>query len=175
MVREAAAFALKAPDSANEAGKAPPFDLVDRVLAAKKVPIFTILTVCDLVAVAQSVASIQCERGKVVIREGDQGDALYLIMSGEFLVVKGLGTNRETLLARLYQNDFFGEMALFDGGTRSASVMAESEGYLLKLDAGTFETMVKEHPTIPVNVCKLLSRRIRELQAKMNERRTGRT
>jgi CRP-like cAMP-binding protein len=165
MIREAAASALNATASPNVAGREHHVDLVDKIIATRKVPLFSLVTLRDLVAVAQSATTIRCEKGETILLEGDPGDALYLILSGDFSVVKGLGTRLETILGRLGQYDFFGEMALLDRTSRSASVIAESEGVLLIVKAIQFEKNMKEHPAIALNICKVLSRRVREMQA----------
>ena len=101
---------------------------------------------------------------KVVVKQGEHGDAMYLILEGE-LRVRTLSAEKETTLTTLSIGDFFGDIALFDGGPRSADVVANTDATLLKISSSAFDRLAKDAPEVAtpflVAIGKTLSARIR--------------
>lgn len=147
--------------------------LIDKVLHLRAVPMFARLRVRELLAVALIASERGCQEGELVVREGEEGDALYLVTKGQMSVIKGLGTGREATLAKIGANDFFGEMALFDQEPRSASVRAESDAGLLMIEAEAFTRIMEQYPAIPINICKVFSQRTRALHEMLKTSRLG--
>jgi CRP/FNR family cyclic AMP-dependent transcriptional regulator len=82
-----------------------------------------------------------------IVKQGDPGDAMFLVLDGEVrvrLVIAG----KETTLAVLGPGEFFGEIALFDNGPRSADVVANQDSTLLKISAGNFQRLASEAPEL---------------------------
>jgi CRP-like cAMP-binding protein len=100
----------------------------------------------------------------VVIRQGEPGDAMYLIMSGELRARTMIG-EQETILTTFGAGDFFGEMALFDQGPRSADVVANVDSTLLRMSAAKFEQLTRKAPNLAAPflqaTARTLSARIR--------------
>jgi hypothetical protein len=142
--------------------------LIERISFIREVPIFTDLRVRELVAIAEIATTKACGRDEVVVREGDPGDALYLVMDGQLAIIKGLATEQEVFLECIRKGNFFGEMALLDGNPRSASVKAEPESSLLVIGAKDFETVVLDYPSISFNICKFFAQRIRSLHQRIS-------
>jgi CRP-like cAMP-binding protein len=164
-VRDAAGWALRAlkMDASTEAYSEKTLDLVEKIARIRKISIFENLRVRELFAVAAICRTRACAKGEAAVLEGDPGDALYLIVEGELSVIKGLGTEREVVLDIVRNDDFFGEMALIDNQGRSASVRAESDALLLAVESSEFAGVMEEYPSIPINICKVFCRRIRNL------------
>jgi len=99
-----------------------------------------------------------------VVKQGEIGDAMYLVLEGE-LRVRLMISGKETMLAQLGAGEFFGEMALFDHGPRSADVVANKESLLLKISSASFEKLFNLAPELaaPFLICisKTLAARIR--------------
>jgi hypothetical protein len=83
----------------------------------------------------------------VVVKQGDQGDAMFLIMEGE-LRARVIAAGRETIVAAFGPGDFFGDMSLFDHGPRSADVVANVDSVLLKISTAAFSRMTREVPAL---------------------------
>ena len=83
----------------------------------------------------------------VLFKQGDVGDAMYLVLAGE-LRARTLNGAAETILATFRTGDFFGDMALFDNGPRSADVVANEHSTLLKISAANFYRLVREAPAL---------------------------
>jgi len=99
-----------------------------------------------------------------IVKQGQPGDAMYLILEGE-LRVRMMISGKESILATLNAGDFFGEISLFDHGPRSADVLANSESTLLKITSSAFQRLVQEAPDLAapflVGMGKTLTSRIR--------------
>jgi len=130
---------------------------VEKVLFLKKVDLFSKIPGEDLAKVAEIVKETSFEAGEQIIREGDMGDCLYLIIEGEVDVVAG-----ERQLACLGLSECFGEMSLLDSEPRSACVVAKTDVALLKIEQDDFYEMMTERPEVAQGVISVLTRRLRE-------------
>jgi CRP-like cAMP-binding protein len=83
----------------------------------------------------------------VAVREGERGDAMYLILEGE-LRVRVIRHGKESILATLKAGDFFGEISLLDEGPRSADVVANDRSTLLKISTTSFAKLRREAPAL---------------------------
>jgi CRP-like cAMP-binding protein len=83
----------------------------------------------------------------VVVKQGEPGDAMYLILDGE-LRARTMSGDKETILATFGPGDFFGDMSLFDHGPRSADVVANSDSTVLKFSTTAFDRLVREAPDL---------------------------
>jgi len=169
IVREAALWALGGIEKQTSPGPYPMGspNLIEKLTSVRKIPLFSDLRIRELAAITTITETKRCQKNEVVVREGDPGDALYLVMDGQLSVIKGMGSGREMILDAIGKDSFFGEMALIDGQNRSASVRTDSECLLLVLKTDDFLERVKDYPLIPINICKTLCRRIRALQSRL--------
>jgi hypothetical protein len=99
-----------------------------------------------------------------IVKQGSPGDGMYLVLEGE-VRVRMMIAGKESVLATLAAGEFFGEVALFDHGPRSADVVANQDSLLLKIPAGAFQRLISEAPdqAAPVlfAICQTLIARIR--------------
>jgi len=86
--------------------------------------------------------------GDVIMREGDEADALYVLVSGRARVVQAREGGGELVLGSLSAGDVIGEMALLQGGRRNATVRASGDVSVMKLGRGAFEELREEHPAV---------------------------
>ena len=165
IVREAARIlseSVTGEDSSDELSD------LDKLIALRNIPIFEELRVRELMAIATITEEQLFSPGEAVVREGDQGDIMYLVLKGELAVKKVLDQREgEVLLARIGENDFFGEMALFDRQPRSASVYCETEAQCLAIEEQSFTRIMVDYPAIPISICKVFSQRTRDLHEKL--------
>jgi flavin-dependent dehydrogenase len=105
--------------------------------------------------------------GEIIINQGEMGDCMYVIQSGSVEVIHVDG-DRETILAKLYEGDFFGEMALFDKEVRSSTVRAFGEVRVITIDKKTVLTRIQEDPSMAFRMLERMSRRIRSLDERMS-------
>ena len=107
---------------------------------------------------------------EVVCRQGELGDAMYVVQEGELAVIREDG-GVETVVGSLLRGDVFGEMALFDREPRSATVRAVGDVRVLTLDRRAFLRQIYEDPSLAMNMLKRLSERVRVLDAEVAELR----
>lgn len=98
--------------------------------------------------------------GEVIVKEGEVGTSMYVILSGEVEVSKESG-GEKTVIALLREEDIFGEMALFDNRPRSASVRAIGEVQVAVFDRHSFLEQITKNPHIALQILQKMSQRIR--------------
>ena len=121
-----------------------------------EIPIFQGCSKKDLNAIAKVVREIDHEAGGVIAVEGEPGAGLFVIDQGRANVSIG---GRE--VNTLGPGDFFGEMALLDGGPRTATVTAATDVELFALTGWVFRGLVSEHPQIAMRVMETMAGRLR--------------
>jgi len=109
--------------------------------------------------------------GEVVVQQGEPGNCMYAIQEGELGVFKEHEGRPTIRVAVLKTGDIFGEMAIFEQEIRSATVKAMGEARVLTVDKKTFLRRVQEDPTLAFNLVRMMSQRIRSLNAEIGERR----
>ena len=82
-----------------------------------------------------------------IVRQGSPGDAMFLVLEGE-VRVRMMIAGKESILVTMAPGEFFGEVALFDHGPRSADVVANKDSLLLKISAGAFQKLLNEAPDL---------------------------
>lgn len=136
---------------------------VERLLFIRAVPIFQELRDDFLVRLASVMDELSFPANHTIVTKDEEGRSLYIVVSG--LVRVHIG-DRE--LAQLKQGACFGEMSLFDAEPRSASVTTLETCECLLLTQLQLYDAIDETPEIAINIIRLLSRRIRELNNKVN-------
>ena len=99
--------------------------------------------------------------GAILVAQDDPGDALFVIFSGRVKVALFADNGREVTLATLGPGEFFGEMSLFDGRPRSASVVALDDTTVLTLTRDAFFEHLRQQPQTAVNLLGEMTRRLR--------------
>jgi CRP-like cAMP-binding protein len=139
-------------------------ELGQRLSHLSKCPLLRNLPSAHMEPLLEHVRERALKAGDVVFRHGDPGDALYVVVSGSL----GVLDEQEQELAKLGEGDAFGEMALVSGGTRTATVRAESDALLLAVSKDDFDALVATDPYLAERVRSLSHER-----ALSNLRRTG--
>jgi CRP/FNR family transcriptional regulator len=128
----------------------------------RRVPLFSDLDDDDLRRISSVAIPRSFPKGVRVFHEGDESDACYIVRDGELRVTREHSDGRAIALATLSSGDFFGELAMLDGGSRSASVESLSDAELLALPASAMRRLLADHPDITVKLVVALTRRVRE-------------
>lgn len=132
----------------------------------QNVEIFSELGRRDLGRLGKLMVPRVVKAGEVIIKEGDQAAGFFVINNGKVEVVQGLDGNSPQVLAELGPGDFFGEMALFEGFPRNATVRAVEDTECLAMTRWDFTAEMKNHPEIAVGMVPVLVRRLREVESK---------
>jgi len=130
---------------------------VEKVLFLKGVDLFKTIPGEELSHIAQITDEVEYTSSQTIFKEGDQGDAMYLIIDGKVKVHSGA-----QVFAELGEKQCFGEMSILDAEPRSASVTALSDLSLLKIRREDFAEILADKPDISQGIIKVLTRRLRE-------------
>ncbi|HEY0631031.1 MAG TPA: Crp/Fnr family transcriptional regulator [Thermoleophilaceae bacterium] len=130
-----------------------------RLLA--RVPLFADLSEHDLRELAQVAVPRSYEAGQVVFREGDAGDTCFVVRSGAARVTRRHSDGRVITLTELRPGAIFGELAMFGGETRSASIEVLEPMRALAILAADLRRLILTHPDIAVKMLEGLAHRLR--------------
>jgi HEAT repeat protein len=165
-LRTCAIFAAENLSKENPMENLTTLSIMDRVLLLRRVPLLAALPPADL----QRVAGITTEQdfvdGEVLCEQGEAGDEMYVICSGEVRVVVSTGAQNEKEIASRAAGDVVGEMSIISGDPRMASVIAVNDVRVLCLDRLSFESLLRERPEVSMAVMRELCSRLRQLTAR---------
>ena len=134
--------------------------MADPVEFLQRVPLFAKVPEKELKRLAESFTERSFSNGQELTAEGGGGVGFFVIESGDATVTVD-GEARRTLSA----GDYFGEIALIDGGLRTATITATSDGKSWGLTSWQFRPLVEENATIAWPMLVSLAQRLREVEA----------
>jgi CRP-like cAMP-binding protein len=130
----------------------------------RQIPLFADLSEEDLEQLYQMAEMVSIPAEQLVLREGDPGDSLYVVLDGELEVTKRQGS-QDVLLAVYEPGQFFGEMALLEQAPRSASVRTLRESTLLVISQAAFQTLLSCSVSAPLKVLHTVTSRLRSTES----------
>ena len=140
--------------------------VMDNLLA--KSPLFGHLTQDERISVMDSFEHREIPSGDIIVKEGDPGDSMFLIKSGEVVVRTVNPMSKELVeLARLRGGDFFGEVSLVKNKPRTATVIAEVDSELMELSRDSFQDIAESHPEIHKAIEQTIEKRVEDTIHKM--------
>ncbi|PDP88469.1 Crp/Fnr family transcriptional regulator [Glycomyces fuscus] len=134
-------------------------DEINEVL--RKAPLFEALDEEDTAALRSSVNEVRLGRGQTLFNEGDEGDRLYVILSGKVKLTRTAVDGRENLLGVLGPSEMFGELSLFDPRPRTASAVAVTDSVLAGLGHDDLRPFLSSRPHVSLQLLKALAARLR--------------
>ena len=142
---------------------------IEKMMLIRQVPIFTKLDAEDLEELATIVEERMVDPGKDLFREGEVGDAVYLIVKGKLRVFVGgdavEGGRPETMISEAGAGACIGEMAVLDSAPRSASVRALERTRTLRVPGEGFKRLLSDRPEMSEAIVGELVSRMRGLMA----------
>jgi CRP/FNR family transcriptional regulator len=139
--------------------------LMDRIIFFRRVPLFANLSPVDLKQVATIAEEEVFTDGEEIAREGEVGDVMFIIVSGEVRVSALVGGN-EKEIARRKAGDYVGEMSIIGREPRMASLVAVGDVRTLCIDQKSFEGLIRERPDVSLAVIEVLRQRLKEASLK---------
>jgi CRP/FNR family cyclic AMP-dependent transcriptional regulator len=134
----------------------------------RRVSLFSELSAEELEQVARVAVPRSYAAGSIILREGDPGDTCYIMRSGVARVVRQHADGRAITLTNLGPGEIFGELAMFDGEVRSATVEAVDDVRAVAILAGDLKRLLAVHPEIAVKLLGALAERLREMNARIS-------
>lgn len=124
---------------------------IEKVLFLKSVRLFDQIPSEQLVTVAQIAQEVEFETQETIIRQGEEGDCLYIVVEGEAEVMVGGG-----IISHIEAKSVIGEMAILSGEPRSASCVATTHLLALKINRHDFWALMEERSEISLGIIKIL-------------------
>jgi CRP/FNR family cyclic AMP-dependent transcriptional regulator len=126
----------------------------------RMVPLFQGMTDRALEAIAALAHEVEVGGGEPLTREGEAGDAFYLLVDGQVDVTRG-----GSMVGRLGPGDFIGEISLIDGRPRTATATAVGPVRVLEVCRPEFLELMDRHPAVRLGILVALTDRIRSDEA----------
>ncbi|HXQ33441.1 MAG TPA: HEAT repeat domain-containing protein, partial [Anaerolineales bacterium] len=139
--------------------------LMDRILFFKRVPLFENLSPVDLKQAASIADEEVFSDGEEIAHEGEVGDMMFIIVSGEVKVCS-MQDGQEMEIARRKAGDYVGEMSIIGREPRMASLIAVGDVRVLCIDQKSFEGLLRERPDVSWSVIQVLNKRLKEASLK---------
>jgi HEAT repeat protein len=162
LVRESAYIAL---DGGQEMDTLATLSVMERILFLRRVPLFADLPPSDLKQIAAIAGEMLYMDGERIVEQGEPGEVMYVIVSGEVEVAVAVEDASETIVRKALSGEYVGEMAIISNEDRSASLIASGEVRLLGISQGEFEEILYARPETSMAVMRVLCDRLRESTA----------
>jgi CRP/FNR family transcriptional regulator, cyclic AMP receptor protein len=135
--------------------------LAEKVRMLGRTRLFQGMAPETLGALAARAGTRAMRAGEVLFRRGEAGTNLIVILLGQVRIVLPSPDGREQVLRMLGPAEMLGELALLDGGTRTADAVAETNGQLLVLERSTFLQALRDSPELALSILAAISSRLR--------------
>jgi CRP-like cAMP-binding protein len=133
---------------------------VQKALFLRKVPLFVGMPAREIGRVASIAEELVFAAGDAIIREGEYGDSMFVIVDGTVRIHRG-----DSDLSALSRNDYLGEMSILDGEPRSASATATSDCLVLRISQADFHEILASNFDAVLAIFRALSLRLRKREA----------
>ncbi len=132
-------------------------------------PLFSSLPSEELKKIALVLEERSLTAGEMLFKQGDVGDSLYIIMSGEVKVFRTSSDGLETVLAHHGVGDSIGEMALLTGESRSASVQTTEDSIVLVITNDDFDQLLADNPSLAQAFIKIIAGYVRKADLRIEQ------
>jgi CRP/FNR family transcriptional regulator, cyclic AMP receptor protein len=131
------------------------------------VPLFKLLDEQERTGLASVLDLRPVTKGEILFHAGEPGDRMFVVRSGQVELFAQDKMGQKIVLETPGPGDQFGELALFDGGARTASAAVLEDGEVLTLDREDLLSFVRRHPEAGLDMLAIMTRRIRETNARL--------
>lgn len=133
--------------------------------ALAHVPVFVPFSPDELAELATGSERQDFAAGERIVRQGDSGDSMYVVLDGVAIVTVADANGGEREVARLSRGEFFGEMALLTGEARTASVTAVDDLTVLVIEKAALQAKLAQRPALAEEMAQIVAARRQGLQA----------
>ena len=139
----------------------------------QQIPVFMDLTLFELKFVVPILHQREYKANELVFREGEAGNGMYIVHSGQVDIVGHAASGDDVLYASLFERQFFGELSLVDGQPRSATATCMTPSTLYGFFKPDLLELIDKHPAIGTkilfNLTNVLGSRLRDTNLKLME------
>lgn len=140
-----------------------------------QIPLFANVSDIVLEVLFQQQRTLSIGAGETLVMQSDWGESVIVLLEGIAKVRCFNGDGEELVLALVGPGDILGEIAVLDGGTRSADVISMSPARFLKIPSRSFVGQLNNCPTLCLNLARLQAQRLRDLNARFAMQRSDAT
>lgn len=126
------------------------------------VPLFANISTQNIKGIAKSCGERSFKKGEFLVKQGNPGIGLFIIVSGKVKIVKSLEQGQDIEIATHGPGEVIGEMAVLDGAPRTANVVAVEDTDCLVLASWAFNSFMESHPEVALQILPIVVRRFRE-------------
>lgn len=130
---------------------------IEKMIILKSINLFSEVSQNDLLSLATHVKEIEYTKGEKIIQQGDLGTSMYIIVNGEVDVIVD-----ENKAVTLGEKEVFGELAALDPEPRSATIIANSDVLLFKIESSVIYDLITIYQNVAKAIIGILCQRIRE-------------
>ncbi len=141
-----------------------------RIALLKSVDLLSACNKNELRQIATQVTELDVPAGKILAEQGMPGREFFIIVEG-----RATASRNGVFLAELHPADFFGELALLDGGARTATVVAETDIHLIVLSRGEFKHVCTSFPSVAPRMLAEIGARLRKADEALGGDRVSRS
>ena len=127
----------------------------------KRAPLFDALDDEGARALRRQMSEVKLSRGEHLFNEGDDGDALYVVLEGKMKLTRQAADGRENLLSVIGPGEMFGELSLFDPRPRTSTASAVTDVVLAGLKHEALISWLQQHPEVSLHLLRALAQRLR--------------
>jgi CRP/FNR family transcriptional regulator len=127
----------------------------------KRAPLFDALDDEGARTLRRQMSEVKLSRGEHLFNEGDDGDALYVVLDGKMKLTRQAADGRENLLSVIGPGEMFGELSLFDPRPRTSTASAVTDALLVGLKHEALTSWLQEHPEVSLHLLRALAQRLR--------------
>ena len=143
---------------------------MEHLLALQRVPLFENLNLDQLDAVLRLARDVSYLPGEVIVREGDPGGELFVLLEGSAEAWLDHGGASAQRLSTIERGGYFGEMAILDDEPRSATVVTREAARLLALDGDSLKSLLRDMPEIALELLRVMTARVRTSERRLRDR-----
>lgn len=125
-----------------------------------RIPFFTDLPADELDRILAQLETVNLKSGEILFHEGDPGENMYIVVSGNLEILMAPDTDNELILNMVPQGEYIGEMSLVTGAPRTASVRAHGDVTLLSMGRAQLLDLMHQHPQLANTMVNVLSQRL---------------
>jgi CRP/FNR family cyclic AMP-dependent transcriptional regulator len=140
-------------------GRGAPADCAEGVL--RRSPLFDALDDKDVPLLRRQMAEVKLSRGEHLFNEGDDGDALYVVLEGKMKLTRAASHGKENLLSVIGPGEMLGELSLFDPRPRTSTASAVTDAVLASVKHEALTLWLRERPEISLHMLRALAQRFR--------------
>lgn len=130
---------------------------IEKVFILKSINLFSQISEDNLLSLANSIKEVEYKKNDTIIKEGDVGTTMYIIVEGEVdIVIKG------EHITTLKEKEVFGELSALDPEPRSATVIAKKDLLVFKIENSVIYNLITIYPNVAKGIISILCNRIRQ-------------